>query len=83
MGEDERRQKWVLVPGPRLQDAMGNSHLDYKPLGRTNKPIAQRTIYAQALTRGAPGGNLFDVERSWFNEEKYCKFFPHALCGRG
>jgi hypothetical protein len=70
MGEDERRQKWVLFPCPRLQDAMVNSHPDYKPHGRTNKPIEQLTIYARALTRL----NLFDVERAWFNEEEYCKF---------
>jgi hypothetical protein len=35
--------------------------LDYKPDARTNKPIAQLTIYALALTRRVPGLKLFDI----------------------
>jgi ATP-dependent exoDNAse (exonuclease V) beta subunit len=52
--------------------------LDYKPDARTNKPIAQLTLYALALTRLA-GLRLFDIKCAWFNEEQYCEFFPRAL----
>ena len=57
--------------------------LDYKPDARTNKPIAQLTIYALALTRLLPGLKLFDIKCAWFNEEEYCEFFPRALLARG
>jgi transposase-like protein len=53
--------------------------LDYKPDARTNKPIAQLTIYALALTRLVPGLKLFDIKCAWFNEEEYCEFFPRTL----
>jgi ATP-dependent exoDNAse (exonuclease V) beta subunit len=56
--------------------------LDYKPDARTNKPIAQLTLYALALTRLA-GLRLFDIKCAWFNEEQYCEFFPRALLARG
>lgn len=52
--------------------------LDYKPDARTNKPIAQLTLYALALTRLA-GLRLFDIKCAWFNEEQYCEFFPLIL----
>jgi transposase-like protein len=52
--------------------------LDYKPDARTNKPIAQLTLYALALTRLA-GLRLFDIKCAWFNGEQYCEFFPRAL----
>lgn len=52
--------------------------LDYKPDARTNKPIAQLTLYALALTRLA-GLRLFDIKCAWFNEDQYCEFFPRAL----
>ncbi len=52
--------------------------LDYKPDARTNKPIAQLTLYALALTRLA-GLRLFDIKCAWFNEEQYCEFFPRSL----
>jgi transposase-like protein len=52
--------------------------LDYKPDARTNKPIAQLTLYALALTRLA-GVRLFDIKCAWFNEEQYCEFFPRTL----
>jgi transposase-like protein len=55
--------------------------LDYKPDARTNKPIAQLTLYALALTRLA-GLRLFDIKCAWFNEEQYCEFFPRALMAR-
>jgi hypothetical protein len=50
--------------------------LDY---ARTNKPIAQLSIYALALTRRVPGLKLFDIKCAWFNEEEYCEFFPRTL----
>jgi hypothetical protein len=52
--------------------------LDYKPDARTNKPIAQLTLYALALTRLA-GLRLFDIKCAWFNEDQYCEFFPRAM----
>jgi transposase-like protein len=56
--------------------------LDYKPDARTNRPIAQLTIYALALTRLVPGLKLFDIKCAWFNEEEYCEFFPRTLLAR-
>jgi transposase-like protein len=53
--------------------------LDYKPDARTNKPFAQLTIYALALTRLVPGLQLFDIKCAWFNENCYCEFFPRKL----
>jgi len=53
--------------------------LDYKPDARTNRPIAQLTIYALALTKRVPGLKLFDIKCAWFNEEEYCEFFPRTL----
>jgi ATP-dependent exoDNAse (exonuclease V) beta subunit len=41
--------------------------LDYKPDARTNRPFAQLTIYALALTRLA-GLRLFDIKCAWFNQ---------------
>jgi transposase-like protein len=65
-----------------LQVRNGAVHiLDYKPDARTNKPIAQLTLYALALTRLA-GLRLFDIKCAWFNEEEYCEFFPRALLAR-
>jgi hypothetical protein len=67
-----------------LQVRNGAVHiLDYKPDARTNKPIAQLTVYALALshltgiklfTSNAPGST---------NENEYCEFFPRALLSRG
>ena len=63
-----------------LQIRNGHIHiLDYKPDARTNKPIAQLTIYALALTRLVPGLKLFDIKCAWFNEEEYCEIFPRTL----
>ena len=65
-----------------LQVRNGAVHiLDYKPDARTNKPIAQLTLYALALTRLA-GLRLFDIKCAFFNEEQYCEFFPRALLAR-
>jgi hypothetical protein len=62
-----------------LQVRNGAVHiLDYKPDARTNKPVAQLTLYALALTRLA-GLRLFDIKCAWFNEEQYCEFFPRSL----
>jgi ATP-dependent exoDNAse (exonuclease V) beta subunit len=55
--------------------------LDYKPDARTNKPFAQLTIYALALTRLVPGLRLFDIKCAWFNEEQYCEFYPRTVLG--
>jgi len=63
-----------------LQVRNGAVHiLDYKPDTRTNRPFAQLTIYALALTRLVPGLRLFDIKCAWFNEEQYCEFFPRTL----
>jgi hypothetical protein len=56
--------------------------LDYKPDARTNKPIAQLTVYALALSR-LTGIKLFDIKCAWFNENEYCEFFPRMLLSRG
>jgi ATP-dependent exoDNAse (exonuclease V) beta subunit len=66
-----------------LQVRNGAVHiLDYKPDARTNKPIAQLTVYALALAR-LTGINLFDIKCAWFNEHEYCEFFPRTLLSRG
>ena len=63
-----------------LQVRNGAVHiLDYKPDARTNKPFAQLTIYALALTRLVPGLKLFDIKCAWFNENCYNEFFPRLL----
>jgi hypothetical protein len=66
-----------------LQARNGAIHiLDYKPDARTNKPIAQLTTYALALTRLVPGLTLFDIKCAWFNEGAYNEFFPRLLLPR-
>jgi transposase-like protein len=66
-----------------LQVRNGAVHiLDYKPDARTNKPIAQLTVYALALAR-LTGLNLFDIKCAWFNENEYCEFFPRLLLAGG
>jgi ATP-dependent exoDNAse (exonuclease V) beta subunit len=66
-----------------LQARNGAIHiLDYKPDARTNKPIAQLTTYALALTRLVPGLRLFDIKCAWFNENCYNEFFPRLLLPR-
>ena len=65
-----------------LQIRNGAVHiLDYKPDARTNRPFAQLTIYAVALTRLA-GLRLFDIKCAWFNENQYCEFFPRTVLAR-
>ena len=66
-----------------LQVRNGAVHiLDYKPDARTNKPVAQLTIYALALTRLVPGLRLFDIKCAWFNENCYNKFLPRLFLPR-
>jgi hypothetical protein len=63
-----------------LQIRNGAVHiLDYKPDAGTNRPVAQLSIYALALTRLVPGLRLFDIKCAWFNEHEYCEFFPRTL----
>jgi hypothetical protein len=63
-----------------LQVRNGAVHiLDEKRDAHTNKPIAQLTIYALALTRRVLGLKLFDIKCAWFNENEYCEFFPRTL----
>jgi ATP-dependent exoDNAse (exonuclease V) beta subunit len=65
-----------------LQVRNGAVHiLDYKPDARTNKPIAQLTVYALALSH-LTGIKLFDIKCAWFNENDYCEFFPRTLLSR-
>ena len=45
---------------------------------RTNRPIAQLTIYALALAHRT-GLKLFDIKYTWFNENEYCELFPRKL----
>ena len=90
----ERRWSVALVPrtasAPRvvtghidfLQIRNGAIHiLDYKPDARTNKPFAQLTIYALALSQ-MTGIPLFDFKCAWFNERQYCEFFPRTMLAR-
>jgi transposase-like protein len=66
-----------------LQARNGLIHiLDYKPDARTNKPIAQLTIYGLALTHLVPGLRLYDIKCAWFNENGYNEFFPRLLLPR-
>jgi PD-(D/E)XK nuclease superfamily len=66
-----------------LQVRDGAVHiLDYKPDARTNKPLAQLTVYALALTRLVPALKLFDIKCAWFNEHEYCEFFPRTALRR-
>jgi hypothetical protein len=65
-----------------LQIRNGAIHiLDYKPDARTNKPFAQLTIYALALSH-LTGIPLFDFKCAWFNERQYCEFFPRTTLAR-
>lgn len=55
--------------------------LDYKPDATTNKPFAQLTIYALALSH-LTGIPLFDFKCAWFNEDQYCEFLPRVILKR-
>ncbi|HLM84288.1 MAG TPA: hypothetical protein VK254_03715 [Candidatus Bathyarchaeia archaeon] len=59
-----------------LQIRNGVVHiLDYKPNAKKEKPIAQLTLYALALSRFT-GLRLFDFKCAWFDENDYFEFFP-------
>ena len=63
-----------------LQIRNGALHiLDYKPGARTDKPLAQLTLYALALTKRIPGLRLFDIKCAWFDEHVYNEFFPRTV----
>ena len=65
-----------------LQIRNGAIHiLDYKPDASTNKPFAQLTISALALSH-LTRISLFDFKCAWFNETDYCKFFPRTILTR-
>jgi transposase-like protein len=65
-----------------LQVRNGAVHLlDYKPDATTNRPFAQLTIYALALSQ-LTGISLFDFKCAWFNEHQYCEFFPRTILAR-
>ncbi len=65
-----------------LQVRNGAVHLlDYKPDATTNKPFAQLTIYALALSH-LTSIPLFDFKCAWFNEQQYCEFFPRTILSR-
>jgi ATP-dependent exoDNAse (exonuclease V) beta subunit len=49
--------------------------LDYKPKARREKPYAQLTSYALALSR-LTGLKLKDFKCAWFDEHHYYEFFP-------
>mgnify|MGYP001588089563 FL=1 len=57
--------------------------LDYKPQAHKEKPIAQLTLYALALSR-LTGLRLFHMKCAWFDESRYFEFFPlHVVLKRG
>ena len=65
-----------------LQIRNGAIHiLDYKPDAQTNKPLAQLTTYALALSH-LTGIPLFDFKCARFNERQYCEFFPRTVLAR-
>jgi ATP-dependent exoDNAse (exonuclease V) beta subunit len=65
-----------------LQVRNGAVHLlDYKPDATTNKPFAQLTIYALALSQ-LTDIPLFDFKCAWFNEHQHCEFFPRTIPAR-
>ena len=91
----ERRWGITLVPPNESGERILTGHidfvqvrngavyiLDYKPDATTNKPFAQLTIYALALSH-LTSIPLFDFKCAWFNEEQYCEFFPRTLLARG
>lgn len=63
-----------------LQLRHDNVHvLDYKPTSRRERPFAQLTIYALALTQLIPGLRLFDIRCAWFDEHQYNEFYPRTV----
>lgn len=59
-----------------LQVRNGAVHIiDYKPKAKKEKPIAQLTLYALALSR-LTGLRLYNFKCAWFDENGYHEFFP-------
>lgn len=59
-----------------LQIRNGAAHiLDYKATARKEKPVAQLTMYALALSR-LTGLRLYHFKCGWFDHDKYYEFFP-------
>ena len=59
-----------------VQIRNGSIHLlDYKPSARKEKPIAQLTLYALALSR-LTGLRLYHFKCGWFDEDDYFEFYP-------
>ena len=66
-----------------LQIRNGALHiLHYKLGARTDKPLAQLTMYALALMRRIPGLKLFDIKCVWFGYHVYNEFFPRTVLKR-
>ena len=66
-----------------LQIRNGAVHiLDYKPGARVDRPLAQLTLYALALTVRIPGLGLFDIKCGWFDQYAYNEFFPRTVLKR-
>jgi len=49
--------------------------LDFKPSAKKEKPIAQLTLYALALSR-LTGIRLYHFKCAWFDSKDYFEFFP-------
>ena len=49
--------------------------MDFKPSAKKEKPIAQLTIYALALSR-LTGLRLYNFKCAWFDNKNYYEFFP-------
>jgi len=57
--------------------------LDYKPRADKERPVAQLTLYALALSR-LTGLRLFHMKCAWFDEQRYFEFFPlHVVLKKG
>lgn len=66
-----------------LQLRKGKVHiLDYKPGARHEKPYAQLTLYALALTCRVPGLSIMDIRCTWFDENQAYAFSPRDALHR-
>ena len=86
--------RWGIALLPKLpgQERIITGHMDFlqirngrstffKPDATTNKPFAQLTLYALALSH-LTGIPLFDFKCAWFNEDQYCEFLPRTILAR-
>jgi hypothetical protein len=55
--------------------------LDYKPDARTNRPIAQLTVYALALTKLVPGLKLFEYQMCLVQRGGVLRIFSAYVAG--